>query len=166
MVSGDLVISQAEHKSRIEKIRKQLKRSRSTALYLTNPTRILYTTGFSHISTERPLALVIPQDGTIFMMGPHLEEDHVKQDSSLIEEFFSYPDYPGTTHPIRHFAKILKEKGLAGSKIATDSFEGAAGSWGYRGPSLGDLLKRSKMVDGKGIVDNLSWVKSRQEIYL
>jgi Xaa-Pro dipeptidase len=166
MVLGGLVISPAEHKSRIEKIRDRLKRSRCAALYLTNPTRILYTTGFSHISTERPLALVIPQDGSIFMMGPHLEEDHVKQDSSLIEEFFSYPDYPGTIHPIRHFVKILKEKGLAGSKIATDSFDGAAGGWGYRGPSLRDLLKRSKMIDGKGIVDNLRWVKSRQEIYL
>jgi len=166
MVSGDLVISPAEHKSRIEKIRDQLKRSRFVALYLTNPTRILYTTGFSHISTERPLALVIPQDGSIFMMGPLLEEDHVKQDSSLIEEFFSYPDYPGTIHPIRHFARILKEKGLAGSKIATDSFDGAAGGWGYRGLSLRDLLKRSKMVDGKGIVDNLRWVKSKQEMHL
>ena len=107
MVSSDLVISQAEHKSRIEKIRDQLKRFRCAALYLTNPTRILYTTGFSHISTERPLALVIPQDGSIFAMGPLLEEDHVKEDSSLIEEIFSYPDYPGTVHPIRPFAKVL-----------------------------------------------------------
>src|SRR5882762_3223833 len=105
MVSGDLVISPAEHKSRIEKIQEQLKRSRCAALYLTNPTRIFYSTGFSHISTERPLALVIPQDGSIFIMGPHLEEDHLKQDSSLIEEFFSYPDYPGTIHPIRRFVK-------------------------------------------------------------
>ena len=166
MVPGDMVISPAEHKSRIEKIRDQLRRSRCAALYLTNPTRILYTTGFSHISTERPLALVIPQDGSIFMMGPLLEEDHVKQDSSLIEEFFNYPDYPGTINPIRRFVRILKEKGLAGSKIATDSFDGATGGWGYRGPSLRDLLKRSKMVDGKGIVDNLRWVKSKQEIHL
>src|SRR5260370_25664012 len=159
MVSGDLVISPAEHKSRIGKIREQLRRSRCAALYLTNPTRILYTTGFSHISTERPLALVIPEDGSIFMMGPLLEEDHVKQDSSLIQEFFSYPDYPGSIHPMRHFAKILKEKGLAGSKMATDSFEGAAGGWGYRGPSLRDLLKRSNMLDGHDIVDNLTSIK-------
>ena len=161
-----MVISQAEHKSRIEKIRDQLKKSRLAALYLTNPTRILYTAGFSHISTERPLALVIPQDGTIFMMGPHLEEDHVKQDSSLIEEFFSYPDYPGTTHPIRHFRTVLRQKGLAGSKIATDNFDGAAGGWGYRGPSLRDFLQRAKMIDGRYLVDNLRWVKSREEIHL
>src|SRR2546425_3768843 len=166
MVSGDLIISQLEHKSRIKRIRDQLKRSRCAALYLTNPTRILYATGFSHISTERPLALVIPLDGTIFMMGPRLEENHVEQDSTLIEEFFSYPDYPGTTHPIRHFVKVLRQKGLAGSKIATDSVEGSAGGWGYRGPSLRDLLHQAKMVDGKELVDSLRWVKSRQEIHL
>ncbi len=114
MFSGDLVISQAEHQSRIEKIRDLLKKSRCAALYLTNPTRILYATGFSHISTERPLALVIPQEGAIFMMGPHLEEDHAKQNCPLIEEFFSYPDYPGKTHPIRYFANVLTRKGFAG----------------------------------------------------
>jgi len=166
MVSGDLVISQAEHKSRIEKIRAQLKKSRCAALYLANPTRILYTTGFSHISTERPLALVIPQEGAIFMMGPHLEEDHAKQDCALIEEFFSYHDYPGVTHPIRQFVNVLTRKGLAGSKIATDSVDGTAGGWGYRGPSLRDLLHQAKMVDGKELVDTLRWVKSRQEIHL
>src|SRR6267378_406581 len=166
MVSGDFIISQSEHKSRIEKIRDQLKRSSCAALYLTNPTRILYATGFSHISTERPLALVIPQEGSIFMMGPHLEEDHVKQDSNFIEEFFSYPDYPGTTHPIRHFVKVLRKKGLTRSKIATDSVDGAAGGWGYRGPSLQDLLQQSKMVDGRDLVDSLRLVKSEQEIRL
>ncbi len=166
MVSGDLIISQLEHKSRIKRIRDQLKRSRCAALYLTNPTRILYATGFSHISTERPLALVIPLDGTIFMMGPHLEEDHVEEDSTVIEEFFSYPDYPGTTHPIRHFVKVLRQKGLTGSKIATDSVDGAAGGWGYRGPSLRDLLQQSRMVNGRDLVDSLRWVKSEQEIRL
>src|SRR2546422_6593598 len=166
MVSSELVISQAEHKSRIEKIRDQLKKSRCAALYLTNPTRILYATGFSHISTERPLALVIPQEGAIFMMGPHLEEDHVKQDCALIEEFFSYPDYPGVTHPILHFVNVLTRKGLAGSKIATDYVDGAAGGWGYRGPSLRDLLHQAMIVDGKDLVDTLRLVKSRQEIHL
>src|SRR5256712_969293 len=166
MVSSELVISQAEHKSRIEKIRDQLKKSRCAALYLTNPTRILYATGFSPISTERPLALVIPQEGAIFMMGPHLEEDHVKQDCALIEEFFSYPDYPGVTHPIVHFVNVLTRKGLAGSKIATDYVDGAAGGWGYRGPSLRDLLHQAKIVDGKDLVDTLRLVKSRQEIHL
>jgi len=100
------------------------------------------------------------------MMGPRLEEDHAKQDCALIEEFFSYPDYPGRTHPIRHFVNVLTRKGFAGSKIATDSVDGAAGGWGYRGPSLRDLLHRAKMVDGRDLVDRLRWTKSKQEIRL
>ena len=151
---------------RIRKIRDQMNKSRIAAVYLTNPTRILYTTGFSHISTERPLALVIPQKDPIFMLGPRLEEDHVRQDTSLIQEFYSYPDYPGTTHPIRQFVKILKQKGLANGKIATDSLDGAAGGWGYRGPSLRDLLPQSKVFNGRDLVDKLRLVKSRQEIRL
>src|SRR5712692_5098005 len=130
MLSEDLSISLSEHKSRIEQIRRQLKRGRIDAFYLTNPTRILYSTGFAHISTERPLAVVIPSDGPPFLMGPHLEFDHVKQECPLIEEVYPYPDYPGTLHPMRHFAKVLDRKGLSGAKIAMDSFEGAAGGWG------------------------------------
>ena len=143
-----------------------MNKSRLAALYLTNPTRILYTTGFGHISTERPLALVIPQKDPIFMLGPRLEEDHVRQDAPLIEEFFSYPDYPGTTHPIRHFVKILKRKGLANGKIATDTSDGAAGGWGYRGPPLRDFLTNAKILNGRDIVDKLRIVKSKQETRL
>src|SRR5437867_2459496 len=51
MSSKDLRISEAEHKTRIEEIRGEMRRSRIGALYLTNPTRIMYTTGFS---TYRP----------------------------------------------------------------------------------------------------------------
>jgi Xaa-Pro aminopeptidase len=99
-------------------------------------------------------------------MGPHLEEDHVRIDSRLIQDFFRYPDYPGKTHPIRFFVKTLREKGLTASRIATDSPEGASGGWGYRGPSLRDLLKQTKMVDGRDLVDNMRCVKSEQEIRL
>src|SRR2546428_8305775 len=73
MATDELKISNAEHKSRIEKIQKQLRRRRIDALYLTNSTRILYTTGFAHISTERPLAAVIPNEEQHFFMPPHLD---------------------------------------------------------------------------------------------
>jgi Xaa-Pro aminopeptidase len=166
MTSEDLIISRTELKLRLDNIRGQLKRRRFNALYLTNPTRVLYTTGFSHISTERPLSVVIPAEGPIFFMGPQLECDHVKQEAPLIEEIYTYPDYPGKTHPIRRFARILADKGFAKSKIATDSFQGAAGGYGYRGPGLSDILKQAMITDGREIVDNMRLVKSKQEIRL
>ncbi len=166
MLSGELVIQRREYEDRIEKIRLTLRRKGSGALYLTSPTRILYSTGFAHISTERPLAVVIPTDGPIFLMGPHLEHDHVRKDSQMIEQVYNYPDYPGTVHPVRQFAKILDSTKLARSKIATDSFDGTAGGWGYRGPSLKELMPNTKFFDGRDIIDEMRLVKSRQELRL
>jgi Xaa-Pro dipeptidase len=86
MATDELRINKAEHKSRIERIQKRLRKSRIDALYLTNSTRILYTTGFSHISTERPLAAVIPNEEPPFFMAPRLEHDHIRQDCPLAGE--------------------------------------------------------------------------------
>ncbi len=166
MPSEELRISQAEHKDRIEKVRNQMRRRRIDALYLVNPTRILYTTGFSHIPTERPVALVIPKEGGLFFMAPHLEYDHIRGECKLADEVYTYPDYPGQTHPMRLFARFMKDRGLASSLIAVDSMQGAYGGYGYHGPSIQDLMSKAKFVDGRDIVDNLRLVKSSQEIRL
>src|SRR6266446_2505610 len=166
MATDELKISNAEHKRRIEQIQKQLRRKRIDALYLTNSTRILYTTGFSHISTERPLAAVIPDEGLLFFMAPRLEHDHVRHECPLTDDVLTYPDYPGKIHPMRLFAKFMDQKGLGSSRIATDSVEGAAGGYGYRGPTLRDLMRRAKFSAGRDIVDNMRLIKSRQEIRL
>ena len=166
MATDELKIGVAEHKSRIERIQKRLRRNRIDALYLTNSTRILYTTGFAHISTERPLAAVIPKEKPPFFIAPYLEYDHIRQECPLAGDVLTYPDYPGKTHPMRLFAKFMAQKGLASSRIATDSAEGAAGGYGYRGPALLDLMHRAKFIDGRDIVDRLRLTKSKQEIRL
>jgi len=166
MAVDELKITTAEHKSRIEKIQKQLRRERIEALYLTNSTRILYTTGFAHIPTERPLAAVIPKEEQPFFIAPYLEYDHIRQECPIAGEVLTYPDYPGKVHPMRLFARFLAQKGLASSKIATDSMEGASGGYGYRGPALPDLMRRAKFIAGRDIVDNMRLIKSRQEIRL
>ena len=166
MAVDELKITTAEHKSRIEKIQKQLRRGRMDALYLTSSTRILYTTGFAHIPTERPLAAVIPKEEQPFFIAPYLEYDHIRQECPIAGEVLTYPDYPGKVHPMRLFARFLAQKGLASSKIATDSMEGAGGGYGYRGPALPDLMRRAKFIAGRDIVDKLRLVKSRQEIRL
>ena len=166
MATDELKISNAEHRSRIEKIQKQLRRKRLDALYLTNSARILYATGFSHISTERPLAAVIPDEGLLFFMAPRLEYDHIRHECPLTGDVLTYPDYPGKIHPMRLFAKFMGQKGLGSSRIATDSVEGGAGGYGYRGPALRDLMGRAKFVAGRDIVDNMRLIKSKQEIRL
>src|SRR5256712_12846157 len=99
MAADELKISTGEHKNRIAKIQNTLRKNRIEALYLTNSTRILYTTGFAHISTERPLAAGIPYEGRPFFMAPPLAYDHGRGACSLADEVLTYPDSPGERQP-------------------------------------------------------------------
>jgi len=159
-------ISETEHKRRIEKVRKYLRRRKLDALYLTNGTSMFYLTGYSFISTERPAALIIPVDGKITFMGPLLEEDHIPLKTRIIKDVKTYVDYPGEKHPIEHFAEFLKGMKLAKKRIGIDNKAGAGGRWGYKGPPITKKLREAKFVDVKDLVPSMSLIKSEQEIAL
>src|SRR2546422_8731820 len=125
MAPNELKISTEEHKNRIAKIQNTLRRNGIDALYLTNSTRILYTTGFAHISTERPLAAGIPNEKPPFFMAPHLEYDHVREECPLADEVLTYTVYPGERNPNPDFSEVKASKGVASSKIATAFVKGA-----------------------------------------
>ena len=159
-------ISEREHKARIETVRKTLAELRLDALYLTSGVSFFYLTGYSYIATERPAALVVPVDGEVTFMGPLLERDHIPLKTRLIDTVRTYYDYPGKKHPIEHFATFLDDMGLTKKSIGTDNMSGAAGIWGYKGPSITDKLPQTKFVPAKDIIQNMRLVKSEQEINL
>jgi Xaa-Pro dipeptidase len=159
-------ISDVEYKRRIEQVRKVLAKRKLDALYLTNGTSVFYLTGFHFISTERPVALIIPADGRITFMGPQLEKDHVPLETRLIEEVRTYVDYPGEKHPIEHFAEFLKDMGLAKKRIGSDSKTGTAEMWGYRGPPIAGQLREARFIDASDLVPSMRLVKSEEEIAL
>jgi Xaa-Pro aminopeptidase len=159
-------ISESEHKSRIERVRKYLHKRKLDALYLTNGTSMFYLTGYSFISTERPAALIIPLDGEITFIGPRLEEDHVPLETNLIKNVKTYVDYPGEKHPIEHFATFLKEMRLDKKRIGIDNRAGASGMWGYKGPTLSKKLPEARFADASELVPNMRQVKSTAEIEL
>lgn len=161
-----ITLSQSEYEGRIRRIREELAKRQLDALYLTGGTSILYTTGFSHISTERPAALIIPLDGEITFMGPVIERDHIKASSPIIRNIHTYLDYPGETHPIELFAEWLKQMGLGNKSIGIDNPSGAAGLWGYTGPEISEKLPEAKFVKAKDIVENMRLIKSDEEIAL
>jgi len=161
-----IALSQSEFESRVQKIRGEIAKRQLDALYLTSDTSIVYATGFSHISTERPAALVIPLDGEIVFMGPVIERDHIKATAPLIRHVYSYLDYPGETHPMDLFASWLKEIGLGDKSIGIDNPAGASGKWGYTGPPISEKLPEAKFVKAKDIVETLRLIKSDEEIAL
>jgi len=161
-----IYISQKEYERRIELVRKELIKRKLDALYLTSGTSFFYLTGYSYIPTERPAALIIPKKGKITFLGPLLEKDHIPLKTKLIEEIKTYTDYPGEKHPIEHFAQFLKEMKLHNKRIGIDNPAGAAGIWGYKGPSIKDKLPKAKFVLAKDIIENMRLVKTEEEIEL
>lgn len=161
-----ITLSQSEYQNRIQKIRKELAKRQLNALYLTGDTSILYTTGFSHISTERPAALIVPLDGEITFMGPVIERDHIEAAAPIIKRIYSYLDYPGETHPMDLFAGWLKEIGLGNKSIGIDNPAGASGRWGYTGSPISEKVPEAKFVKAKDIVESLRLIKSDEEITL
>jgi Xaa-Pro aminopeptidase len=161
-----ITISEKEYVERIENVKGELVKRKLDALYLTSGTSFLYLTGYSYIPTERPAALIIPLEGDITFMGPHLEKDHINLKTTLIRNLKTYPDYPGEKHPIDHFATFLKEVGLESKKIGIDNPAGAAGIWGYKGPRIKDKLPKAKFVEAKDVVEDMRIIKSEEEIEL
>ena len=159
-------ISKKEYAKRIENVKDGLANRKLDALYLTNGTSFLYLTGYSYIQTERPAALIIPLEGEITFMGPHLEKDHIPLKTTMIKNIKTYPDYPGEKHPINHFATFLKELGLEKKKIGIDNPAGAAGTWGYKGPKVTEKVPKAEFVEAKDIVQNMRIIKSKEEIHL
>lgn len=161
-----ICISQKEYEQRIERVRKELEKRKLDALYLTSGMSVLYLTGFSFISTERPAALIVPTNGEIAFLGPALEKNHIPLKTNLIKTVKTYLDYPGEKHPIDQFAEWLKELSLHNKRIGTDNPAGAAGTWGYTGPPLNKKLKQAKFVIAKDIIAKMRIIKSQEEIEL
>lgn len=161
-----LSVSESEHRRRIESAKKALFKRKLDALYLTSGVSFFYLTGYSYIATERPAALVIPVDGEVTFMGPLLEINHIPLKTRLIGSIKTYYDYPGKKHPVDHFAKFLKDMGLANKRVGIDNMAGAAGIWGYSGPPITKKLPKANFVLARGIVQNMRLIKSEEEIDL
>src|SRR5436305_11175561 len=113
-----LSISDAEREQRRERVRSALEQRGLAALVLFHPERIGYLTNFVFVSTERPMALVVPRRGELGIVIPQLEQEHVKQ-APEIGDVEVYPEYPGgRQHPMLHLRDVLDRHGVLGQKLA------------------------------------------------
>jgi Xaa-Pro aminopeptidase len=135
-----LRISWKEYDRRLEETKAFLAEKEMDAMLVTGGVNIFYLSNFYHMTTERPAALVVPAEGEMAFMGPLLEVDHLKHQTQLVPNVYTYLDYPGKTHPIDLFAGWLKDMGLGKAKIVADNPAGAAGGMGYEGPPLSEKM--------------------------
>ena len=81
------------YRRKINQVQEQMKKRKLNALVLLHATNIIYTVGYFHISTERPLAGLIPDSGDPALFIPELESDQVKL--WWVKDYESYFGAPG-----------------------------------------------------------------------
>lgn len=129
-----------------------------------NPTRIRYLINFAHLSTERPIALVLPTEGDAAMMVPKLEEQHLGSQAPWLKKTRVYFEFPGEKHPMNHLVELLQEMSLAGQPLGADN-DGHLDQNSYFGPLLSTLLGTELDPVGS-ITDQMRRIKSPAELEL
>ena len=160
-------IDQAEHAQRVDRVRAMLAERRLDALVLFHPLRMAYVSGFFHVTTERPMAIVVPSAGGLGALIPRLEQEHIAK-APAVTAVKVYPEYPtgGTKHPMHHLLDLLAEMRLThpGARIGYDS-DGYLDANGYDGPTLTETLPEGIAAErARDIVDVLRAVKSEAEL--
>jgi Xaa-Pro dipeptidase len=130
------------------------------ALVVFYPARIAYLTGFHHVPTERPVALVLGS-GYAAIVVPAVEKEHAESLPG-IDRVIVYFEYPGERHPLERVQEALLEINAAPARVAADH-DGQVPLWGYRGPRLSDLTGHP-VADGEMLVEELRRVKSAAEL--
>ena len=146
---------------RLTQLRSKLAKDDIAHFIVFNPTHIYYLTGFVHIPTERPFALIV-QDASISLFVPELEKQNVEENLPIAEKIGTYFDYPDAKHPMQHFATFLKEELKITGKLGAEA-PGSSGRWGYEGPKLEEVLGFPVQVFPQ-ILTNMRIIKDEDEL--
>jgi Xaa-Pro dipeptidase len=144
------------YKKKIAQVQAELEKRKLDALLLLNATNIIYTTGYFHLTTERPLAALIPKSGEPALFIPELEVDQVKL--WWVKDYESYFDYPGPVNRIRWIFERVVRRGLARGRI------------GIEEPTAGRLKQmklgapRARLVVADDLIEHLRWIKDEDEV--
>ena len=154
---------QREYDQRVERVRAVMVERKLDGLLLFHSVRMAYVSGFFHLTTERPMAIVVPLEGDLGALIPQLEQEHIAKARS-VKHVKVYPEFPtgGTKHPMEHLVDLLNEMNLGGKRIGYDS-NSAPDINGYDGPDFTEVWSGSA-EKARDIVDNLRMVKSETEL--
>ena len=154
-------ISQVEFAMRRESVTAGMQAAGLDAMCVFYPARVAWLTGFHHIPTERPIALVMGAGGSSVLVVPAVEKEHAEASTEL-DQVRVYFEYPGAEHPMEVIAAVLSEVNARPHRTGADH-DGYVPYWGYRGPRLSDLTG-AQPVDSEPLVEELRRLKSAAEL--
>ncbi|HEY6075909.1 MAG TPA: Xaa-Pro peptidase family protein [Gaiella sp.] len=128
-------VPEAELEGRRERVLELVRAEGLTGYVLFDESYIRYLTNFWFLSTERPVVFAQSASGDMVVFVPEFEVERVRAETSFAVE--SYPEYPGTEHPMLLLARVLDGLGLGG-RIGADQ-DGYPGILGYQGPTLSEV---------------------------
>jgi len=155
-------ISTAELLARRERLVEHVRSRELTGYALFGADCIRYFTGFNYLATERPVAVVGNTSGDLAVFVPEFEVERVRAETAF-EQVESYPEYPGTEHPMRLLARVLRELGVTGPAGADQ--DGYPGILGYEGPQLSEVTGQP-VVQLTPFIESLLVRKSEAEVEL
>ena len=141
---------------KIKQVQEEMKKQKLNALLLLTATNIIYTTGYFHLSTERPLAALIPESGDPALFIPDLESDQVKL--WWVKDYEAYFDYPGSVNRVQWIFERLAKRGFGEGRIGVEEAK----------PSRMEHMKqgapKATIVNAGDLVENMRWVKDEDEL--
>jgi Xaa-Pro dipeptidase len=142
------------YRRKIQQVQQEMAKRKLDALVLLQAPNVIYTTGYFHLSTERPLAALIPKSGDPTLFIPALESDQVKLWWG--KDYESYFDYPGPVNRVRWIFERVAHRGF--SRIGVEEPTPS----GMKQINLG--APNAEIEEAGDLVEHLRWVKDEDEI--
>ena len=124
-----------------------------------------YLTGTALIATERPIVLILKEDGHTSLLVPRLELEHARDCAKGVDRLEWYPEYPSLKHPMAYLADLLSSLDLDRGHVAADS-DGYGPHFGYRGPKLSGMCGDLELTLLPRLVEELKAIKSPFDLTL
>ena len=144
------------YQRKIKQVQAKMADRNLDALVLLNAHNVVYTTGYFHLPTERPLAVLIPAKGEPALFVPALESDQVKL--WWIKNVEVYFDYPGPVNRVQWIFERINARGQGGGTIGVEECPPS------RLAHIKAGVPKAKVVDAGDIVEQMRWVKDQDEI--
>jgi len=146
----------AWYRRKIGQVQEAMAERKLDALVLLHATNVIYTTGYFHLSTERPLAVLIPRSGEPVLFIPQLESDQVKL--WWVKDYEAYFDFPGPVDRVRWIFERVARRGFGNGRIGIE--ESKTGS--LKQMALG--APHANLVEAGDLIVRMRWVKDPDEL--
>ena len=114
-------ITNEERAARIERARRLMAENKLDSIVLAGGTSLLYFTGIRWGASERLFAVVIPKEGSPYVVSPGFEEDRAREQLALGPlQHTDVATWQEDESPFERVAQGLKDRGLSSGRIGIE----------------------------------------------